>query len=125
MTFETANSVATSDQLIIPNNTALWERTLKLFELQDEDYLIEYYEKNGGTWHLSPPKKKISERIGAPQRRPAVTGSKPKTDNSAPTPTRSHKKCALPFGVEHDDGGYWQHMSETEPDEYNRIRKSY
>jgi hypothetical protein len=50
--YETASKLAVVEN-IIPTKTKLWESTNRLFQLQELDFLIKYYEKHGGTWRIT------------------------------------------------------------------------
>ena len=133
--FNEALTLASRQQTIVPTRPVLWTKTNSLFELQDRDYLIQYYESLGGRWEIKG--KKLDERFGE-KPKPVVRFKEP-LPNKAPAakekPVDVHSKpiASKTVSEEYEEGAYglkndeqsksWmKRMKERRPSLYNKIK---
>ena len=133
--FNEALTLASRQQNIVPTRPILWAKTNSLFELQDRDYLIAYYESLGGRWKITG--EKLDERFGEKQK--SVVRFKDPLPNKAPiakektVSVHSTPIAAKPVSEEYEEGAYglkndeqsksWlKRMKERRPSLYNKIK---
>ena len=132
--FNEAVALATKQQTIVPTNSVLWARTNSLFELQDRDYLIQYYESLGGRWKIK--EAVLNEKFGE-KPKPVVRFKDPLPNKSVaknkPVAVHSKPIASTPIEEEYEEGAYglkndeqsksWlKRMKERRPSLYNKIK---
>jgi hypothetical protein len=133
--FNEASTLATRQQTIVPTNPVLWGKVNSLFELQEQPYLITYYESLGGRWRIKG--SALNEKFGEKQN-PVVRFKDPlpNKDSAKEKPVEVHKTpvASKPVAEEYEeDGAYglkndeqsklWlKRMKERRPSLYNKIK---
>ena len=109
--FEEANELLVEGQELEPTKPSLWARTRKLYEMQDEDKRIAYYEKLGGKWYALEPEI-VTEAFGKPAEKKRFT-PRTKLKNEAIGPI---------FGITEEDHEIVRSIREYDPESYRRMR---
>ena len=110
--FEEANDVLLEGQELEPTKPALWARTRKLYEFQDEDKHIEYYESLGGRWYALEPEI-ITEAFSKPTAEKKRFAPRTRVKNEAIGPI---------FGITEEDHDIVRSIREYDPESYRRMR---
>ena len=100
--FEQAQELAKTGQHIVPTKPRLWDRTVRLLDLQETSVRVDYYEKLGGRW-------KITEGVMKPR---AAQNQKPHTELEVIGPI---------YGIDESDHGWVKRLKKSNPDAYERM----
>lgn len=103
--FEDAQSLLQSGLTLAPTKPKLWEKTNSLFEFQDREGMVEYYENLGGRWKI------IAERKPQPAPKQVVQKQSIKNEDIGPI-----------FGITEDDYDIVRSIKEYDPESYRRMR---